>query len=282
MALIFGYQDADNYYKAEISKSTGKQFMRIYKKEAGVLTLISNEIAYNPPMSTPIRMTVKVTGPTITFNINDGTFNSSVYATSDTFPRGKVGLRLTESVGMFDNVEVSATETFAENFTTDDSRGWAVVSGDWNWSSGAYSNTNASGDAVTVYRRQGFDNFNLEATGRFTSSSASDMDIVFHYQDENHYYQAHISRGAGANYLRLYKKVGGVYTQIGTEAVYLPPLHTDITFTVEVVGAHIFVTIDDGTTTASISAVDSTYASGKIGFKAFDANVAYDNLVVYQ
>lgn len=282
MALIFGYQDANNYYKAEISKTTGKQFMRLYKMEAGVLTQISSELPYNPPASTPIRLAVKVNGPTMTFNANDGTFNGSIYASSDVFPRGKVGLRLSDAIGMFDDVEVSAARTFAESFATDDARGWEVITGSWNWSSGTYSNTNPSGDAVTAYRRQAFDNFNLQATGRFTSSSASDMDIIFHYQDENHYYQAHISRGAGANYLRLYKKVGGIYTQIGTEAAYLPPLYTDITFTIAVVGSHIYVTIDDGSTTASIVAVDSTYASGKIGFKAFDANVTYDNLNIYQ
>ena len=206
---------------------------------------------------------VKITGTNLRYNLNDS---------------------LNPYRMQFAEIEAynSGAPLYSEDFNDGLAQNWTVVNGTWAVESNEYSGTNLSDEAISYYSPQNFNNFTYTGTLRYISGTTdNDAYALFRYQDSNNYYMLYLSRSAGNQYLKLYKKVGGTFIQIGSQQAYNPPLDTNINFTITCNGISINASVNDGTNNPSVSATDYAYSSGKIGLRVYQAHVHYDNITVY-
>jgi hypothetical protein len=81
----------------------------------------------------------------------------------------------------------------------------------------------------------------------------------------------------GENTARLYKRVGGAYTQLGTDV--LTALSAGTAHQVRIVATGTTIrTYVDGALKHNLT--DASLASGKVGVRSYDAPTAFDNIVV--
>jgi len=168
---------------------------------------------------------------------------------------------------------------YSENFDDGLAQNWTAYSGTWTVVSGEYDAPSLSNGALAYYNNASFSDFKYKGTARFIGSSQVDMDIIFRYQDSSNYYQAHI--GKGSQMMTIYKCVNNTFTMIGSQVAYNPPTDVNISFSIVAKGNTISFTMYDGTTYKTSTAIDNTFASGKIGLKTYLSHVRFDNIEVW-
>lgn len=275
MRAIFRIQDSTNFYQAYISKASGYQYLRLYKVVNGTATQIGSEIEYDPPVNTELDWVITCDGNEIIISVDGNT----VYAVDSTFSSGKIGLRSKNCHAHFDDIVVGKAvkaNSYSVDFDDGISTGWEQKSGTWAVENGEYSGVAGSTAGTTFYELLDYDNFTCSFISRFVGTTSGDARAIFRVQDENNYYMAYISKYTGYQYLRLYKVVDGTVTQIGSEVAYNPPIDTDLQWTITCDGSSIIANVADNTVTAT----DSTFTIGKIGFMIKNSHVHFDDVEV--
>lgn len=154
---------------------------------------------------------------------------------------------------------------------------WTASSGTWSVVTDGgyvYKQTATTGEAITSAGNSAWTNFTFTSDMKmFTGGSSG---LAFRYQDANNFYLFRLLNNGGK--AQLYKKVGGTMTLLA-ETTKTNALNTWYTLRVVVNGTNIKCYVDN-MTSALIDVTDSTYSSGKIGFRVLDTTVQFDNITV--
>ena len=187
------------------------------------------------------------------------------------------------------------TFLFSDNFNDGDANGWSVIDdsgnlSDWQVVNGVYEQLNAfggstfdesyhtglysflsSGAGLTDYR------FSVEVAHVFSSTESptrnNDVGIMFRYTDNNNYYR--LSLNARYGFMRLEKRVDGVFTPLATNARGYNKGEL-LNIEIEVFGNLVFVNIN-GDSVFGVS--DSSHSSGTIALYC-QGKTKFDNVLV--
>jgi lysophospholipase L1-like esterase len=237
---------------------------------------ITNSVLLNQVIP-QIRQVAVNTGCTLIDN-NTITQNMSAYFPDRVHPNNDGAAILANNVytKILENTTGIMRPIYTEDLSDSLAQNWTPVSGTWAVESNEYSGNNVSANGIAYYNAANYSNFTYKLTSRYIGSSTGETDVIFRYQDTNNYYQAYVSKASGYQYLKLYKIVGGVVSQIGSQVDYNPLVDTELNWTIVCNGSNISATLSNNT----VSAIDSTFITGKIGVKSNMANVHFDNMAV--
>lgn len=174
------------------------------------------------------------------------------------------------------------TVTVNDDYSSDTTANYtqsATTLGTWAVSGGLLAAT-VAGNAQSVFTRN--DVSTADATLSAVVTQGSDAGLVLRFQDNNNYYLAVVCDASSAsgtpNVVKLYKRVGGTFTQIGTNQTIAFTRGTSHTLGFAVSGNALTVSFDGVT---KISATDSALtAAGKVGVRANDSPATFDSFTV--
>lgn len=141
---------------------------------------------------------------------------------------------------------------------------WSIVSGTWSITSNKLTSTGAG---LIRIGSLSMSDFKVDASILNGNTSEG---LAFCIQDNNNYYYAEFGSS-----LKLFKKVGGTFTQIASDSM---PLTSGLSYSVTVQkrGSILQLSIDDQ---LKINLTDSTYNIGTIGFACLNSAV-FNNINV--
>ncbi|MBC7766031.1 MAG: DUF1080 domain-containing protein [Hyphomonadaceae bacterium] len=165
---------------------------------------------------------------------------------------------------------------FSDDFNDGDATGWTTDGGTWSVVNGEYKQTNATATANTFAGNTTWTDYSFESKIKNGSGGVA-FGVFFRATNTANNYNVIYNRERKD--WKLYKKVADVNTQIGS--TYLQTWTNDTYKTVKVrcVGSNIVVSVDG---VDIITATDSTYSSGKVGFRTYANSGTFDDVVVKQ
>jgi hypothetical protein len=279
-AVIFGYQDANNYYFFSSNESNDGGTSGLFKVVNGVSTELA-DVAAPITDGTNYRLRVDRVGGQINA-FRNGTLVAS--ATDSTFLSGRVGFGTKSDSAVFDNLVVTQDDPAVSEDFTAGAGGMSAVDGSWGASGGWYRVTAPATTDTThlntraVHSTALVGDFTLDADASVadTASAWNDFAVVFGYQDPSNYYffSSNESNDAGTN--GLFKVVNGVSSEMADASGTITSGAT-YHVRVEQAGSQIRA-YRNGTLVAS--ATDSTFSSGRVGFGTKGDVASFDNLAV--
>ena len=174
--------------------------------------------------------------------------------------------------GTIKPVEMSSQDNFCDG----NSLGWTTYSATWTVSNGRYV-TQQNPDAKALLNTQ-FSALAYEAD--VTPGASGDAGLIFRVSNPgaglDAYKGYYAGIAAGSDRVVLGKANGGAWTELASAAVTIDP---NVTYHLAVVanGDRISVYLNHSTV-PSVTAIDSTYASGTLGIRAHDSAAAFDNV----
>jgi hypothetical protein len=147
--------------------------------------------------------------------------------------------------------------------TWPDFTAWQTTSGGFTLSGGLLTSTGAgsSTDLAVVRNSQDYQDGTL--TVRAIPLNVVPQQIggaVIRYRDVSNFYLCGLTK----NQVAVQRRLAGVDSVLAT-AAYSPAVNTTYTITATVAGSQITCTVSDGSTTATATATDASFASGMIG-----------------
>ena len=168
------------------------------------------------------------------------------------------------------NVDDFSTNTIASYTQTQDSGSptWTV--------SGGKMNTSGAFGTQAILRRNSFSQ--ADASVEVDCSAADDGGVVLRFQDQSNFYLMALAddlSGIGSgNNIRVFKRVGGTFTQLGSTVNVLWTRGTVKTFRFAMSGTTLTGYMDGA---LQFTITDSSIAAaGAVGMRAADSGVAYD------
>ena len=158
---------------------------------------------------------------------------------------------------------------------------WTVGGGTWSAASNYLVRTSGAGNSTNIWTSDSFTgNYSME----FSYFPGNDDGAIFNVQNNNdHYLLALRERGSSYADMQLYRKVSGSYS---TVAVVVPDgmnlFTTGTTYTIR-------IEVDNATNTYKFyvndaqqggSYTNSTFTSGRVGFRYYSGAARYDDVVV--
>ncbi|MCW5979063.1 MAG: DUF1080 domain-containing protein [Bryobacteraceae bacterium] len=230
LGLMFGYKDANNYYR--FSMDTSRNYRRLVKVVNGTWTqLAADAFAYAKDQWYAVAATMANGQIRITF---DG--QPLFTKTDSSHTSGRIALYTWCNAGSyFDDVVVTAAgsggggEIFRDEFTsgsmanwtvvdqgtTDKPSKWSVSNGMLHQTSNIYSGTGLPLPGTFAYAGQSaWTNYVFSAKMRSADNDA--IGLMFGYKDANNYYR--FSMDTSRNYRRLVKVVNGAWTKLAEDA----------------------------------------------------------------
>lgn len=174
-------------------------------------------------------------------------------------------------------VKILGYDSFADGNDT----GWTKVGGAWNvvvdGGSNAYDQATSSGEALATYGNVAGRDYVYSADVKVTTeaSGATGPGLVFRFVDSNNYYMFQLRRPA--NVVRLWKKQGGVWSQVGSDVPFTSLTNTWYAMRVELAGTSIRCYVDD---CKLLDLIDPTFGSGGVGFRTGNVAARIDNVHV--
>lgn len=281
-AVVFNYQDSNNYYYFIVNETNNENTSGVFKVEGGtpteladVTTLISSDTDY--------RLTVQRDGTSIIAYIDDTQVAS---LTDVTFTGGKVGVGSKNDVVYFDDLLVTmGVPWIDEDFSVDDSDFTVVSGGTWGVSSGEYVLTSPATGGVGLLGNISVHNTVISGSawiagvvGNVTENGNTwnDFALVFNYQDSSNFYYFIVNESNNENTSGVFKVVSGTPTELA-DVTTLISSGTDYTLTVQRDGSSIVAYIDD---TEVASLTDATFTGGQVGVGSKNDTVYFDDLLV--
>ncbi|MET0404126.1 MAG: family 43 glycosylhydrolase, partial [Cystobacter sp.] len=178
------------------------------------------------------------------------------------------------SDGTLQQVEMSTQDNFCDG----NALGWSTYGGTWSVANGRYT-TPQTQDAKALLNNN-FSGLTFDAD--VTPGPTGDAGVLFRTSspgaglDAYKGYYAGLS--AGGDRLILGKANAGTWTELASTSVAIDA-NVSYHLTVVASGARISVYLNRSAV-PSVTAVDSTFTSGTIGFRAHDSAASFDNLVV--
>ena len=257
----------------------GENTVRFYKRVGGTYTQLGSDVATTLNANTVYQLKVVVQGSTLTTYV-DNVIKQSVSDSSHV--RGRVGVRSYGSAAMFDNLAVNPLQLFTDDFEDGNSTGWVVLEGVATWSvvtDGAtkrYKNANATAVSQIAAAGSAWSNFQAGVTIKCDTDQTGDYPgFLFRCTDVNNFYMLQLRMGE--NTARLYKRVGGTYTQLGSDSATSLSAGTAHRVEIEAIGTTIRTYVDG---VLKHNLTDATFSSGKIGVRSYEAPTAFDDLIV--
>ncbi|HEY8966275.1 MAG TPA: hypothetical protein VIM58_07525, partial [Candidatus Methylacidiphilales bacterium] len=288
--LIFGYQDANNFYYVNAAESANGYWNGLYKVVGGVTTRLT---VWTTPFTPGTVYTMKVqrVGQSILV-YRAGALVASVPDT--TFPAGKVGFGTSQptsgaKLAQFSNVTLTQNDLLAvEQDFSGGAGDFTVAQGTWAVNAGHYQVTSLGSDiraaSLALLPPLGADDFTVMADGVIVNSPSSwdNLNIVFNYQDINNYYCVNIAESDNTAWNGIFKVQGGVATAIANWTTTFPP---GVTYTLKVVKSGSSIQAYSNNVLLG-TATDATFSGGQIGFGTSQTTTGsktalFDNIVVF-
>jgi hypothetical protein len=187
-------------------------------------------------------------------------------------------------------VTIDFESGMADGFKPHDQSSWAVVDEGGNFAyclkkPGGQTGAIRKPGAYSILETPSFSTFTLTAEVkclRDRSVKGRDVIIVFGYQDDTHFYYAHLSNVSDQVHNRILVVNGADRAPIGSE-VTIPRLAEASYYTVRLRRHYesglIEVYVGDMDWPV-MTAVDRTFGSGSIGFGSFDDSACFDDIRV--
>lgn len=301
--IVFGYQDANNYYYVHCCEGGNGSNNGVYKVQDGVKSIL---IYW--PLPYPFKQPVPP-GPDATFSAGitytmkvqriensllvyeNGVLIASVLDT--TFTNGKVGFgdRAPQDGHSVTFSNVTLTQANLTGVQEDFSVGagdFTVAQGTWTTSGGLYqvtgNGTYTFSAALSLLTSAiASDYFTISAEGQINSTPSGwdNMNIVFNYQDINNYYYVNACEDYNGTWDGLYKVKGGTKSALVTWTTTFTP---GVTYALKVQKVGNVISVYSNNTLIG-TATDSDFISGQIGFGTSQPTTGlktaiFDNIVV--
>lgn len=287
--IAFRYTDNNNKYYVSLNAAGT---IAIRKTIGGTDTLLASK-AYL--ISTGTEYTVKaiVNGSYIDFYI-DGKKELSV--SDGSLAAGKVALHTNNATVMFDDVVVQKIPTvqtiyFSDNFEDGDASGWNVLTGNWyvgNSVTKQYIQKGTS-PAISEYVNNSWTNYVMQAKVKIPAVIPDSVTnekpkgdpntngyacLYFRYTNSNNTYYVSLHPSYG---IELKKVVNGIYYPLQVNANYY--IGKGIEYRVKIIanGSNLDVYINGR---KELSAIDSSFSSGKIGLWTINTCVYFDDIEI--
>ena len=297
LCVIFGYQDANNYYYAEFTKVW--ESSAIVKVQDGTASIIDRPGIGLITEPRWYRLGIRRAGDEIKMLLN----NEVVMTVQDTtFEWGQIGVGSHDNRVVFDNITVDADTfgqadpaplVFSDDFNDSDTTGWVCHSPS-RWSVDLVENSPALTIIDDDYQQQSgglpgeyalidslyFEDFHFECNAKLMEAdptTASDFGFIFGYQDDLNYYFMSFNY-VDDNMTKLYKVETGVLQEIETaEWCYLWDTNYQ---QIEIIREGTAIAVRSNNATV-LYLHDETFGRGKIGVGSFDDIAAFDNVKIY-
>jgi hypothetical protein len=268
--LVGRYVDNNNYYLFRLTTSGKAQ---LYKKSGGTFTLLQ-EVSMTVSTNTAYTLKLVMDGTSISGYVG-GVLKVS--ASDSTISAGKIGFRAYNQTASIDNVSIVQSLPFGDQYEDGDAYSWVPSTGVWSVvtdGTNVLKQTSTSGEAVTITGNASWSNYTLQAKLKMYDALAFNASgIIGRYVDDNNYYLFRLITTGSA---QLYKKSGGTFTLL--QEVPLT-VNTNTTYTLKLVMSGSTLTgYVNGTQLVSVT--DSTFTSGKIGFRTYKQTASFDDIVV--
>jgi hypothetical protein len=279
--IIFGWQDASNYYYAHFSEINNNTSNGIFKVQSGVQTQLADITSFIVPGTT---YTIRIERAASSIKVyRNGALQAS--ANDAGFFDGRIGFGTKSDRATFDNLRVDTARIVQRFMTAEPNPPMFDVDGTWGVVNGAYEITTASTASTTHLNNRSFHSWTVlgdftltaDAKAYATSSTSDDFAIIFGWQDPDNYYFASFAESNTSAQSGIFRVLNGTSTQLA-DITSLITAGTTYNIRVERVGSSIKV-YRNGTLQAS--ATDSTFKSGRYAFGARSNRASFDNLIVY-
>ncbi|NQX63310.1 family 16 glycoside hydrolase [Paenibacillus qinlingensis] len=167
---------------------------------------------------------------------------------------------------------------YSDQFQDGDSTGWTSSLGTWNVvPEGSKVLSIPSTDGQITAGTSSWANYSVQAKVKMTGQGygGTGASLIFRYQDANNMYAVQLNKADGQ--IKVLKKQAGTWTTVGTPVTQ--PFEWNQWYTVKVVvnGSSIICYLDG---VEMIHMTDTTFSTGKIGFKAYNTASVYDDVSV--
>jgi pectin methylesterase-like acyl-CoA thioesterase len=181
-------------------------------------------------------------------------------------------------MALFTISSVSAVTLFADDFEDGNSTGWTTSGGTWAVTTDGSRVLNQSGTSSDARARAGsssWTNYTVTARVKPTAFNGSSrfVAVLARAQSNTSYYYLALR---STNTIELKKLVGGSSTTLATGA-FTVTAGTWYTVSLSVTGSNLTGSVNG---TASLSAVDTQFASGGIGVATFFASASFDDVSI--
>ncbi|OAS21225.1 family 16 glycoside hydrolase [Paenibacillus oryzisoli] len=167
---------------------------------------------------------------------------------------------------------------YSDHFQDGDSTGWTSSLGTWNVvSEGSKVLSIPSTDGQIAAGTSSWANYSVQAKVKMTGQGygGTGASLLFRYQDANNMYAVQLNKADGQ--IKVLKKQAGTWTTVGTPVTQQFEWNQWYTVKVIVNGSSIICYLDG---TEKINMTDTTFSTGKIGFKAYNIASVYDDVSV--
>lgn len=283
--IVFRYADGDNYYWLNLRRPDNK--LRLMKKSGNVWSQV---YAAALPQSLNSWYSVKIEafGGSIRAYVN----GAKLVDVTDSGPAsGKAGVRVYNTATNVDDFKVQfgaplpnlIPAPFVDGFEDGNASNWQK-SGSGVWSvvaeggTYAYDQSSVAGEAISWHDgTSAANNYVAEAKIKLTGvgTDASGTGLAFRRTDNNNYYWLNLK--VPSNELRLMKKVGGTWSQIGSTIPFPLPLNEwhRVKVVVECDSIKAYV---NGAKVFDV--MDGSLPAGGIGFRSFKTSARFDDVTV--
>ncbi|MDF2713220.1 MAG: hypothetical protein K0R28_145 [Paenibacillus sp.] len=283
-SAIFRYQNVNNFYMLQMRFSDN--LVRLFKRVNGVYSQIGSDAATALVAGQTYKVKVVVAGSSINTYV-DGV--AKIAVTDTTFTGGAVGVRAYGGVQYYDNVSIMTSDTgypvlLDDTFEDGNASGWTYPEGSpATWSASLSedlywlkNSDTAPVSKIAVNGNTAWTDYTYFIDIKSEADSANSYpSAIFRYQDVNNFYMIQLRYGADT--VRLYKRAGGTYTQLGSDIATPLAAGRNYAVKIEVNGSSIRTYINGD---LKLAITDSTFASGSIGVRAYGEIQYFDNTLV--
>ena len=284
--VVFGWQDAANYYYAMFNRHA--PYTQLFKVVGGVRQPALANSSYAIPDNEYHQIEVSRAGSLITVKADGAVI---MQANDATFGAGRVGIGSFDDAAWWDDLAIVVPFStldpylgYAPNWEPLTASRWSVAldGGDTRYGISSTNYAERSGSRLGEYnlvKGRSYGDFVFTARVRssedFAANPWADHDVVFGWQDAANYYYAMFNRHAP--YTQLFKVVGGVRQPALANSSYAIPDNEYHQIEVSRAGSLITVKADGA---VIMQANDATFGAGRVGIGSFDDAAWWDDIAV--
>lgn len=282
-ALIFGYQDSDNFYYVSLNENDDGYTKGVFKVVSGNPTEIYDLASLTVTTDTDYEVIVERSGSQIDVWVD----SSNVASFSDsTFTGGQFGFGTKNDSAEFDDLIVEEPDSgiVDEDFSAGASDFDVIAGGTWSVSGGVYvlsspAAASVDGTLGNISVHETVLNGDYTVSGDLyivaTSHAWNDAALVFGLQDSDNYYYVSLNESNNGTTHGIFKVVNGTPTELADFGSLAITAGNTYSVQVERSGSSITAYVNSAQA-ASIN--DSTFSGGQVGFGTVNDAAEFDNL----
>jgi hypothetical protein len=285
-AVVFGLQDAANYYYAMFNRSAA--YTQLFKVVGAVRQPALATGSYAIPDNEYHQIEVSRAGSVITVKADGAVI---MQASDATFGAGRIGIGAFNDAAWWDDVAIAIPFStldpylgYAANWEPLNASRWSLAmdGGDLRYGINTTSYSELPGSQLGEYslvKGRTYGDFALSARVRssedFAANANGDYAVVFGLQDPANYYYAMFNRNAANT--QLFKVVGGARQPALANGSYAIPDNDYHQIEVSREGSLVTVKADGA---VLMQANDATFGAGRVGIGAFNDAAWWDDVAI--